>query len=187
MVCRPTTASPTRTCEDPGAPLEACVDTTSCAPGLICSSSSHLCKVDDGDTCVTSAECLEQRHCIQVTATKTECLLPQTLLGSQCQSDSHCGANLTCDDEPGGSSTCLRSAGSPCGDNADACVVSTLCFNQKCEPLRGVGEPCQDDALCLSGECLGSGVCAAGKLGPNQACTENDDCVSDRCTLTKCQ
>lgn len=120
-----------------------------------------------------------------------------------------CDSNLICDSN---SFVCKFSAGMTCSDFSD-CATGLICsgrcatgatggLNQLCpcsqgflcvEQLNGFtlckaggGTTCQSGSDCASGDCLSTGVCAAG--APNSfPCTNDIECASLNCNNDFCQ
>lgn len=183
--------------EDCGGDCDPCVDGKLCLVGTDCA--NLVCEaVDDALTCVP-ATCSDERtnggESGKDCGGETDC--------DRCPDDEGCNehadcASNSCQDEVCAAPACddgrknQDEVGVDCGgDDCGGCPAGTTCTaSEDCRSAHcdttclpgGASTECDDDAECLSGDCV-SGRCAAGSL--DTGCYENVDCLSNNCGSSK--
>ena len=149
---------------------EGCTDSSACASGYACDSTS-LCSSDsDGDGVADSDEITTIESCVEAdcTALGYTCDSSTDACYESCTDSSACASGYACD------STSLCSSDSD-GDNvADG------------DEDLALGESCTSDTLCASGHCDASGVCveceADGDCDSDETCESGSCVASSTCT-----
>ena len=167
---------------------------------------------DDANPCTTDA-CDSSQGCTHVYNTATCDDSNKCTTGDVCQGGSCAGTGYTsCDDGNACTyDSCHAASGcqhdnvsqAPCNDNnkcteddiclngqctggpAKSCDDGDLCTDDSCDPGGGCQygfntAPCDDGSKCTLGDKCGGGSCKAGTL---KACTDNNDCTDDSCSL----
>lgn len=172
----------------------ACQQSSQCRPGSACVPQSGTCAprgpLPVGADCGTGQVCAPGLTCVGRTATNAGVCLAPMAEGTPCLHATDCEPHLSCIPYSGPAD--LRCGGrlptgAGCAVDRD-CQALSACISGTCAPLPSAGQPCTGHG-CLYGSCAlqpDGGSACAGLLGPNAACTFNDECSSGRCVNGAC-
>lgn len=145
-------------------------------------------RLDEGDACLTSAECTEGRCVPESGQCYGHCEAPPAeyaSAGEACSADLPCEPHALCLEVDGGERRCV---GYRSREEGESCLLSSFCKEglycayDDCAPIpdyRDEGESCDDSAQCLPWlNCLDNN---AGESTCRAPVGEGEDCSNDVC------
>ena len=157
-----------------------------CGDNLVCDSASYTCKIPNGGSCTSFADCLVGSYCSGICTNETP-----GQIGGPCP----CGLGLVCSQNPSqeNSLICLIQEGGNCTTNEQC--ESQVCDGETCQGSLQIGQECTSNAACGSNFCspdaTGNSFCQnpatpSGSEGSNCSLAECDNgltCFQDVCVI----
>ena len=171
-------------CVAPPLEGEACAG-DSCAVGLYCRASDHLCHAREelGTVCSTDDNCQACLFCVATSADGTSVCRGPSEEGGYCERDGHCSDDLVCSS----ANICVPpfAQGESCSRDAE-CQEGLVCSSANiCVAPFAQGESCSRNAECQEGLCY-SGTCSA-PAAEGEPCYAGHPCAGDlACTAGVC-
>lgn len=130
-----------------------CRDFT-CSPGTACDSLAQVCKLEVGQSCQISDDCLNGAYCSGVCVTAEP-----GLISGEANAPCPCGPTMDCIGLADGSGLrlCKRLSTQPC-TTGDECL-SSVCSAGRCTSGKPAGQACSRNSECVTGTTCSIGYC----------------------------